>query len=335
MLAVEPTYRKEGFQIINTAKRSHANVAVSLYTTLKQRNTDAHFLKKCKPSMKKFALTPFFLVPFAIAVFAWFFINSQPVSSQVSYQNFNITPGESAVQIGEALYKNGLIKNTAAFKIYVQFSALSDRIEAGDYKLSPSFTLFQVVNILVKTPVEVRVTIPEGFTNKQIAARFQKSLYEDNNFKNQFISLSANLQGYLFPDTYNIPQNASPAAIISKMNSNFKAKTAGLPITKEVIVIASIIEGETNNGPEREVVSGILFNRLNTGMPLQVDVAKETYKTLGLPMLPINNPGLSAIQAALNPAKTDYWYYLHDHSGQIHYAKTLEGQNANIKTFLQ
>ena len=285
--------------------------------------------------MKKFALTLFLLILAATGILIWFFVNTEPVSSQISYSNFTVLSGATASEIGTNLYKGGFIKNPTIFKFYVKFSGISDRIQAGDYRLSPSFNLFQTTAVLSGSPLEVKVTIPEGFTNEQIAARLQNDLNQDSNFKNQFLSLSKNLQGYLFPDTYQIPEDASPSAIISTMENNFKVKTSNLDITKQTIVMASIVEGETKGGPEREVVSGILFNRLNVGMPLQVDVAKETYKVIGLPDLPINNPGLSAINAALNPAKTDYWYYLHDSSGQIHYAMTLEEQDANIKKYLQ
>jgi UPF0755 protein len=77
------------------------------------------------------------------------------------------------------------------------------------------------------------------------------------------------------------------------------------------------------------------MNRLNAGMALEVDVAPITYKEPGLPAAPIANPGLISLEAAVNPIETDYWYYLHDSSGQIHYARTLEEQNANIKKYLQ
>jgi UPF0755 protein len=228
----------------------------------------------------------------------------------------------------------GLIKNATAFKIYVKFSRVSGSIQAGDYRLSPNLNLFQTVSVLVKNPEEVKVTIPEGFTNSEIATKFAKSLDQDQAFINKFLQGSQSDSGYLFPDTYSVEVNATPEAVIAKMRANFDVRTSGMNLTRNQVILASIIEKETKSVEERPIVAGILMNRLNAGMPLQVDVAPDTYKVLGLPPAPIANPGLISLRAAANPANTDYWYYLHDSSGQIHYAKTLEEQNANIKEYL-
>ena len=126
--------------------------------------------------MKKFALIPFLFVFAVVAILIWFFINTGAVSTQTTYVNFDVLTGDSAVQIGRNLQSAGLIKNSTAFKFYAQFSGLSNRIQAGDYRLSPSFNLFQIVDTLAKAPVEVRVTIPEGLRREEIADRFAKNL---------------------------------------------------------------------------------------------------------------------------------------------------------------
>ena len=285
--------------------------------------------------MKKFALLPFIFILALVSVFIWFFVNVQSISSQISYVDFNVPVGSNATQIGTNLMKSDLIKNATAFKIYVQLTGVSSSIQAGNYRLSPSFNLFQIVSVLSKSPVEVKVTIPEGFTNSEIAAKFAKSLNQNQVFINKFLSKSKGDEGYLFPDTYSVDENATPGAIIAKMKANFDTRTAGKNYTRNQVILASIIEKETKSVEERPIVAGILMNRLNSGMPLQVDVAPETYKTAGLPVAPIANPGLVSLEAAANPANTDYWYYLHDSSGQIHYAKTLEEQDANIKEYLK
>lgn len=285
--------------------------------------------------MKKFALLPFIFILALVSVFIWFFVNVQSISSQISYVDFNVPVGSNATQIGTNLMKSDLIKNATAFKIYVQLTGVSSSIQAGNYRLSPSFNLFQIVSVLSKSPVEVKVTIPEGFTNSEIAAKFAKSLNQNQVFINKFLSKSKGYEGYLFPDTYSVDENATPGAIIAKMKANFDTRTAGKNYTRNQVILASIIEKETKSVEERPIVAGILMNRLNSGMPLQVDVAPETYKTAGLPVAPIANPGLVSLEAAANPANTDYWYYLHDSSGQIHYAKTLEEQDANIKEYLK
>lgn len=285
--------------------------------------------------MKKLALFPLFLVIALVGALVWFFVNVQPISSKINYVDFSVPVGSSAAQIGSGLYKKGLIKNSTVFKIYVQFSGVSDSIQAGDYRLSPSFNLFQIVSQLSKHPLDVKVTIPEGFDRSEIAAKFAKSLDQNQAFIDQFMKDSIMDEGYLFPDTYLVVNNATPGAIIAKMKSNFDIRTEGMNLTRNQVILASILEKETKSVEERPIVAGILMNRLKAGMALQVDAAPITYKEPGLPSAPIANPGLVSLTAAANPAKTDYWYYLHDSTGQIHYAKTLSEQNANIKKYLQ
>lgn len=265
----------------------------------------------------------------------WIFINILPASSTTSKIIFNIPKGSGASQIGQSLFEKGIIKNPIIFKVYVQYSGISSNIQAGDYSLSPSYNLFQIVDILSKTPLSTKVTIPEGFTRQEIAEKFAKSLNRDKSFVNEFLTLSKNDEGYLFPDTYLVPNNISPKVIIEKMKAEFESKTEKLKPTRDQVILASIIERETKGIEERPVVAGILTNRLNAGMALQVDIAPITYKEVGLPTAPIANPGLVSIGAAVKPSETDYWYYLHDPSGTIHYAKTLDEQNININKYLR
>ena len=104
---------------------------------------------------------------------------------------------------------------------------------------------------------------------------------------------------------------------------------------KEIIIMASIIEREAKGDTDRGIISGILWKRIQIGMPLQVDSAPETYKTKGLPDSPIGNPGLKAIEAAINPQSSSYLYYLHDKDGNIHYAKTFAEHEVNIEKYLK
>lgn len=251
------------------------------------------------------------------------------------YVSFSIKSGSSAMQIGFDLKQKALIRNSTLFKMYIQFSGLSSSIQAGDYRLSPSLNLFQIVDQLAKKPLEIKVTIPEGFNREEIATKFAKSLGQNQSFIDQFLVESEDYEGYLFPDTYLISNTATPEAVIAKMRMNFDLRVDSLNPTREQIILASIIEKETKSVEERPIVAGILNNRLKVGMPLQVDVAPITYKEKGLPDAPIANPGLVSIKAAVNPSETDFWYYLHDPSGKIHYARTLEEQNRNINEFLR
>jgi UPF0755 protein len=285
--------------------------------------------------MKRILGLFFVFVLIVSVVTYWIFVNVQPVSSENKLVDFNVQPGMSGTEIGNSLYGKGLIRNPKTFKLYVQFSGISDRIQAGVYRLSSGYTLFQIVDALTSAPATVKVTIPEGFTNEQISARLVSNMAQSDEFKTEFLRLAKDKEGYLFPDTYQFPKDATPAAIIARMVDNFNVKTKSMKIDKNTVILASIIEGETKEGSEREIVSGILLKRLNAGMALQVDVAPETYKSTGLPNSPLNNPGITALEAALNPKDSEYWYYLHDPTGTIHYARTLTEQDANIRKFLR
>ena len=127
------------------------------------------------------------------------------------------------------------------------------------------------------------------------------------------------------------------------MRANFEKKILTLKpdialsgkTEKEIIIMASLIEGEAKGDADREIISGILWRRITIGMPLQVDVALTTYKTKGLPNSPINNPGLEALKAAIYPKSSSYLYYLHDKKGVIHYAKSFNEHQKNVLKYLK
>jgi len=323
--------------------------------------------------MKKLLFLPLLIIFAIAAAVAWFYISVQPVSENKNFVYFTIPKGESAAQIGTKLESAGLIRSALAFKIYIQFTGQSGKLQSGQFKLYPSFTLFQNVNALFNGPVEVWTTIPEGLRREEIATRFATALGKDKAFVSEFMQVSVGKEGYLFPDTYLFPADVTATSIVQKMTDTFNAKTSGFTPNgsnltfAESVTLASLLERETKTDAERPVVAGILINRLNAGIPLQVDAAVQyavanencklkienctwwpilslndlkinsaynTYKLVGLPPGPIANPGLSSLKAAFNPATTDYLYYIHDSTGQIHYAKTLAEHNANVRKYL-
>jgi UPF0755 protein len=190
--------------------------------------------------------------------------------------------------------------------------------------------------------------------------------------KAQFIRLAKPQEGFLFPDTYLIPQLISPEAAVNLLRKTFdkrvdeavRAKIAdkGLSLN-EALILASIIEREARTLNDMQIVAGILENRLAAGIPLQVDCtlqyirgydAKEktwwpvplaedtkrkspynTYLNKGLPPAPIANPSMDAVNAVINPVSSDYLYYISDTEGGMHYAKTLEEHNQNVQTYLR
>jgi UPF0755 protein len=177
----------------------------------------------------------------------------------------------------------------------------------------------------------------------------------------------------MFPDTYLIPKDATAAAIAQIFLDNFDKKItpqmradatkSGLTLDK-IMVLASIVEREGRTAQDRPVIAGIILKRLKADWPLEVDATLQyalgyqaadktwwkksltdddkkinspfnTYLNTGLPPAPICNPGLESINAAIYPKDSDYWYYIHDQSGDVHYAKTIDEHNANIAKYLQ
>jgi UPF0755 protein len=328
--------------------------------TPKQKDLEELFWKKFNSSMKKLLLIPLLgAVLFAGSIF-WFYQNFQAVNSSTKeLQDFVIDKGSSASKVGNKLKANGLIRSPLAFKIYVTVSGKAGGILAGEYRLSPSFNLFQIISQFQKGPLELWVTIPEGLRREEIAQKFAKVLDKDQSFVDVFMVSSKGNEGYLFPETYLFPKEASASSIVARMKKTFDSKTSSLGPTKSQVILASLVERESRGADERAVIAGILLNRINIGMPLQVDATVQyvigtsnnwwpvptrddlkvssnynTYKFAGLPPSPISIPGLSSIEAAVNPKKSEYLYYLHDSKGTVHYARTLEEQNSNIRIYL-
>src|SRR3990172_8162920 len=202
----------------------------------------------------------------------WWGGSVKSVSQDTSEKDFLITKGSSASQIGTKLQEEGLIRSSLALRIYVQATGRSKSIQAGEYSLSPSYSLIKMVDILSKGPIEVWVTIPEGLRREEIAERFATGLAKKDKqlFAQEFLASSKANEGYLFPDTYLFPKTASATAVVAKMLATFDKMTAefeeGIAASDlsldNLVILASIIERETRTDEERSIVAGILVNRL-------------------------------------------------------------------------
>ncbi len=315
----------------------------------KQKHTEERFLMK----FKLFLIPLIFLV--LIFVSSFFYIRQafMPVSSNGKPMDFMINKGSSIALIGNNLEKAGLVRNGLVFRYYVQLTNTQNKIQAGEFQLSPSFTLSQIVEKLKKGPTEIWVTIPEGLRREEIATKFAITLNKDENFTKEFLTLTVGKEGYLFPDTYLFPKTATATQIVTRLTSTFESKVND--VTYKQLIMASMLERETFADDEKPIVAGVLYKRIKNDWPLQVDatlqyikgdwkpvysIDKElkssfnTYKNLGMPPSPICNPGLSSILAAISPEESEYWYYIHDNDAKIHFARTLEEHNSNIKKYL-
>jgi len=333
------------------------------------------FLKKSKTVKIITVIVVITVMAAVTGGFFWWQWATEAVAPELKTQNsklkteevFVIGRGEGLNSIAERLKKEELIRSSLAFKIIVYTQGLAGKIQAGSFQIAPFLTPFEIATTLTHGTADVWLTFPEGWRKEEFARRLAANL--ENFDEQEFLALTGNLEGYLFPDTYLIPKMASPSAVIKILTNNFEKKTKDLKISPQELILASIVEREAKYDQDRPIVAGVLIKRWQADWPLQADatvqyaaannqrlttndqfnwwpkITKEdleidspynTYKYKGLPPTPICNPGLAAIKAVLSPIQTDYWYYLSDNKdGNIHFAKTLEEHQENIIKYLK
>ncbi len=318
---------------------------------------------------------------------------TRPIDIKETDRRFNVTPGQTVKEISRVLVEKNIITSDFWFRSYVWLRRAENRFIAGDYSLPDKLSGLELVNILTQIkprPVKI-ITILEGWGIGDMAQYLanqgwsQEELINltgrpgvfnsvDNNFYNElagqykpliYRTAAAPLEGYLFPDTYEVFTDATVKEIVAKMVANFERKlTQDLrdEIARQgknpykVLIMASIIEAEVPHEADRPVVSDIFWSRLAAGVALQsdatlkyiiggqrpaltsaelkIDSVYNTYKNKGLPPTPIGNPGLSAIKAAIYPAKTDYFYFLSTPKGKTIFSKTLDEHNRAKRQYL-
>ncbi len=223
-----------------------------------------------------------------------------PVSGNKNARQVLVTipPGRTARQIGDILYKKGLVRRPLSFVFASRLGGLSGQMRAGRYELSPAMPPRQIAALMaLGETAENVVTIPEGYTVRQIARRLAEQKLVD---EAQFLTLAqtqgktfkvkgwtppnATLEGYLFPDTYTIPKGATARDILTQMLENFHARVVvpdgaaaakrpgGLPA---VVTLASLVEREAEVDPDRPLIAAVYWNRLKIGMRLQCDATVQ------------------------------------------------------------
>lgn len=328
--------------------------------------------------MKKSAILFFILI--IIFTFSIRFLTFlQPVERNTDKAySVNISYGITSKKVANLLEANNIIRSSFAFNLIVNILGYDNQLRAGYYEISPEKNVFEVIDIIRKGRVETfKVSIPEGSTLKEIIMKFkEKTMYSEDDFFNiaQNIDLKKEylpkrstdikykLEGFLYPDTYKIQKNYKPGQIYKLMLKEFeekwldklknKAAESNYSIS-ELVTIASIVEKEAKLADEKPIIAGIIYNRLNQKMRLQIDATVQyilplrkkrllysdlkveskynTYLYQGLPPGPISNPGDSSLNAALNPRKTEYLFYFARKDGSHEFSKTykehLEKQN--------
>jgi len=283
---------------------------------------------------------------------------------------FVVPKGASMAEVASKLEAEGLIKSKWSLRLFVKLNPHQTQVQAGSFELSKSMDLTTILETLNQGTDDVWVTFPEGLRREEIAlslTKYDLVFYDED----EFLSQTVGLEGRLFPETYLVPKEITSQELINLFTNTFEAKLKPYQDLidrsefsfNEILTMASILEREGRGLNELRQVAGVLYRRLDMGMPLQVDaslqyakgynqqtaswwspplaVDKEldspfnTYMNPGLPPRPICNPGIEAIEAALTPVDAGYLFYIHDNKGQIHFAATLEEHNANVNTYLR
>jgi len=273
------------------------------------------------------------LAIFLIVFFLWQGIYLPKNPRLTEEELFLVERGQNLFRIAENLEKEGFIKNRFLFDFYVLAKGAQRKLQAGEYSLSPTMSVAEIAKKIISGDVaKEKITIIEGWNLKDIGFYFEnRGMFQAE----ELYDGKKELEGYLFPDTYEIRKGASLEEIVEKMRTNFEEKTKNLEITPEIIIMASLLEKEVKTKEEKELAAGVLWKRLEVGMPLQVDAAMETYARLGLPAGPICNPGLESIFASIYPKNSEYWYYLSTPDGITIYSRTLEEHNLAKAKYLE
>jgi UPF0755 protein len=292
-----------------------------------------------------------------------------------------VEQGDNLRDIANKLYELGVIRSRNYF--YYKGKSIGNDIKTGEYKVEPNMTFEEIYKLLTigGEIYTINVTFPEGFTLYQFATKLEENGLVD---KEKFIAATENyfdeslsgevdnkdmyfsLEGYLFPDTYFFSKNQNEADIVAmltrtlndKWTQEMEDQLIKMDRTKhEILTIASLIEREAYNDDERATIAGVIYNRLEVGMPLQIDASviygkgkgKEhssvltkndliepnpynTYVNVGLPPGPIASPGLNSIIAALYPEEHEYFYYVMGENGHV-FSKTYEEHLKNVENY--
>lgn len=310
----------------------------------------------------------------------------QPAGNDDTLITFTIEPGETAAEIAARLEEEEFVSDAELFRRYVQYHELDAGIEAGEFTLHQTMTIPEIAQALQSGQrPEQSITIQEGLRLEQIAAEVAE---QTDISREEFLALvttgwrdaglalnfppdlppDATLEGFLFPETYRLPENPTAADILARMLETFDTRVSpemraaaanqGLNVY-QLVTLASIVEREAVLDEERPLIAGVYHNRLTNGWFLgacptvqyalssadnwwpaftleatEVDSAYNTYHNLGLPPGPICSPGLASIQASAYPTETNYFFFLADcakNDGSHLFAVTQEEHNANYQ----
>lgn len=273
--------------------------------------------------------------------------------------------GASLSTVSAQLAQSGVIAHPIVFESIVRLLGRAGTLQSGAYKFAVPESAFAIALRLISGDSEIppiRVTFPEGLTALEMSRKVAKTTLIVT--AEEFLSAAGPYEGYLFPDTYVFDPSLSATDVVHVMQKNFDTRIADImPFVaasghslSDVVILASLVEREARSYETKRMVAGIMWNRIEIGMPLQVDAVfgyiygrttyspsledlsidspYNTYQHKGLPPGPISNPGLASLTAAANPIKSDYLFYLTGRDGNMHYATTFAVHKVNRAKYL-
>jgi peptidoglycan lytic transglycosylase G len=307
--------------------------------------------------LKALGRHPFLIFAVVAALFFLYFLNAlfQPFHGDGSGNvQVTIPKGSSVSEVGDLLADEDVIDNSTLFQVRVTLAGKRSEIYSGNFSLAHNMSYGAAIDALSVAPVKrtLSVTIPEGYTRSQAAQVAEEAGvpgdYTKATIKSKYLDPAEyggknakDLEGFLFPDTFELKPTAPVADLVQLQLQDFKRRIKGVSMKYaksknltvfDVVTIASMVEDEAGVDSQRGLVASVIYNRLHEGMPLGIDAtirfATGNYTeplteselaidspynsrtNAGLPPGPISNPGLASIEAAAHPPKTEYLYYV-------------------------
>ena len=281
--------------------------------------------------------------------------------------------GSGIRKLASELKAGGVIRSSWHFILLTRLRGEAHHLKAGDYRFSDDMTPDIILKKIVSGDVDYRkFTLPEGYSIYQAAELLEQKGYftkdeflgkcRDKALLSRLGLNEATAEGYLYPATYNLSRGGGEELLIEQMVEKFNKVYDSIQAVSrfsrhEIVTLASIIEKEAISADEKPLISSVFHNRLRIGMPLQSDptavygvrafsgkVSKEdiqrnspynTYLNKGLPPGPIGNPGIDAVIAAMNPAKSDFLYFVARQDGTHQFSRNLADHNRAVVRYLK
>lgn len=312
------------------------------------------------------------IIFFIVVLLGVYFYFIAPPGTSTEDVVFIVPKNEKNVQVVNFLQEKKLVKHTGVAQFIYGF--IGHVIEPGGYRLNRGMNVVQVIQKIAGKPDMVWVSINYCLRKEHIGEILAKNLEWSDSQVAEWNTLYSDpkheyYEGVYYPDTYLIPKDESPKEVSKRFINRFNEQFG--PYAQKYVDanirwvtglrIASLIAREAAGAKDMHLISGVIWNRLNIGMPLQIDATMQytagkrngnwwapvdlvekqsdspynTYKVKGLPPTPICSPSIAYIEAALNPAETECLFYLHDKKGDIYCAKTYEEHKENIERYLR